>query len=94
MPLAGKLVVDQTHADNIADRKGSFGAVCIVIDSDQGVDVVFRVRKLMPVHDVLILMAVAHKNMREHHLGHPDGASPASIIAVPDLEVTTYIPGQ
>lgn len=48
----------------------------------------------MPVHDVLILMAMAHKNMREHHLGHPDGASPASIVAVSDLKVTTYIPGQ
>lgn len=47
--------------------------------------------KLVPVDDVLIFVAMAHKDMGEHHLRDTDRTTPAGVVAVTDLQVTSQV---
>jgi hypothetical protein len=94
MPFAWKLVIDETHAADVPDREGSLGAICVVVHSLQSVDVLLRVRKLVPVDDCLVLVAVTQKCVTEHHLSHSDCAAPPAVSGLANLELATDVSRQ
>lgn len=92
MPLARQLVVDECHSSDVADRKGTLCAISIVVDPLEHFDVLVAVHQLVPVRYLLVLEAVAHERVRQHHLSHTDRAAPARVRSLADFKIAADVP--
>ena len=78
MPLARKLVVDQTHSDDVLNRKNSLFSICIVVHKGQHSHIGRHVRA--EHSKVVVVQVMSKEGMSEHHLGHSDGTAPSNVV--------------
>ena len=93
MPLSRELIIDERHAHDILYREWTLGTICIVIHLLEDVDHLLGIRTLINIE--VVLVEVSPDRMRQDHLPHTNGTTPANIVIDAYLQdpILLYIDG-
>ena len=86
MPLAGILVVDEAHPNNILHREDTLRSISIIIHQSEHSHI--RGHLLAEHPEVIPVQLVPEQSMGEHHLGDSDSAAPSNVVCDPNLELS------
>ena len=85
VPLAGVLVVDETHSHDVLHREDTLCPIGVVIHQSQNPHIGGHILAEFP--HVISVQLVSKQCVGEHHLGDSDRAAPTNVVREPDLQL-------